>query len=264
MYTCVEISWDRFQWVRLQLATFYPKYPFKNPDDVEAKLKRLGSEVGILKLNEVYDEIYETNTQGRASTEEDVKRTFKFVLWSQKPLVSAELAEAVNSGGILRSYVDRDYILQICCNLVIVEKGDIVQLAHLSVREYLQKSPRFTDMYSDLQAHAQTAESCLAYVTHFYTKFSEIDRHEKCFGSYAILYWPVHCEKAAKIRREESSPQKLFINLLLNEEVGQAFTKWIKALYIAALRYWDPESQRLTDAPSSPPSPVFAASVWGF
>ncbi|KAF4625153.1 hypothetical protein G7Y89_g13014 [Cudoniella acicularis] len=257
-----------FQWVTLQLAIFYPKHPSINPDDVKAKLKRLDSEVGIPKLNTVYDEIYETNTRDGAKIKEDAMRAFKFVLCSQGPLKATELAEAVSidPDGSSRSYVDRDYVLQICSNLIIVEERDVVQLAHLSVREYLQNSPRFTDTYSDLQAHTQAAESCLAYLTHSYTKFSETYFNGGGFGGYAILYWPFHCEGAGENRRKESSLRKLFTNLLLSEEVGEAYIEWIKALLNPSTsRYLSySESSRLMDAISSPPSALFAACVWGF
>src|SRR5271154_994641 len=138
----LKTLWDRFQWVRLQLATFFnPKHPLRNPDDVEAKLKRLGNELRISMLDTVYDEIYETNTKDQAKAKEHAMRAFKFVLCSQRPLKAAELAEAISTDpdGTSRSYVDRDYVLQICSNLIIVEEQDIVQFAHLSVREYLQK-----------------------------------------------------------------------------------------------------------------------------
>ena len=53
--------------------------------------------------------------------------------------------------------------MDICGNFLVVDHSGYVQFAHLSVPEYL-KGGRSAIVFSDMDAHAQIAEVCLAYV----------------------------------------------------------------------------------------------------
>lgn len=264
----IEIFWRRFQWVRLQLAIFYSsKHLWKNLDDVKAKLDELHSHVGIPISDEVYDQIYKMNVGEGAKTKQHVKRAFMFVLCSLKPLTVGELAQAVSidEDGQSLLYVNRDYILAICSNLIIANEQDVVQFAFLLVSECLQSSSRFADAYSISQAHIQAAESCLTYITHY-----DYDLDKNSFGRYAICYWPFHCEQVPVNQRKERLG-RLITNLLLNDKVSVEFIKWNNALskiytgvlvggvYPSFSNIW-----RAKNSISSPRNPMLAAFIWGF
>lgn len=59
--------------------------------------------------------------------------------------------------------IDASYVLDICSNFLVVDHYEHVQFAHLSVAEYL-KGGRAAIVFSDIDAHAQIAEVCIAYI----------------------------------------------------------------------------------------------------
>ncbi len=65
--------------------------------------------------------------------------------------------------GTLNLAIHASYVLEICSNFLVVDHSGYVHFAHLSVPEYL-KGGRSAIVFSDIDAHAQIAEICLAYV----------------------------------------------------------------------------------------------------
>ena len=139
--------------------------PFRLAEDVISKLDRLKEEVGLPDLDLVYDEIYHKNTRVGTQDRENVMRIFKFLLYSFMDWNIHDLANAISLGldGTLNLAIDASYVLDICSNFIVVDHSTYVQFAHLSVSEYLRRG-RSGIVFSDIDAHAQIAEVCLAYV----------------------------------------------------------------------------------------------------
>ena len=139
--------------------------PFRLAEDVISKLDRLEEEVGLPDLDLVYDEIYQKNTRVGTRDRENVVKTFKFLLYSYVEWNIHDLATAISLDvkGELNLAIDASYLLDICSNFLDVDHSGYVQFAHLSVSEYL-KGGRSAIVFSDMDAHAQIAEVCLAYV----------------------------------------------------------------------------------------------------
>ena len=92
-------------------------------------------------------------------------KTFKFLLYSFVEWNIHDLANVISFGldGTFNLAIDASYVLDICSNFVVVDQLNLVQFAHLSVSEYLRRG-RSAIVFSDIDAHAQIAEVCLAYV----------------------------------------------------------------------------------------------------
>ena len=160
------ISTHRFRWAELQMSIFLDENsPFRLAEDVISKLDRLDDEVGLPDLDLVYDEIYQKNTRVGTRDRENVMKTFKFLLCSFIEWNVHDLATAISLGedGTLNLAIDASYVLDICSNFLVIDYAGYVQFAHLSVPEYL-KGGRSAIVFSDIDAHAQIAEICLAYV----------------------------------------------------------------------------------------------------
>ena len=139
--------------------------PFRLAEDVISNLDRLEEEVGLPDLDSVYNEIYQKNTRVGTHDRENVIKTFKFLLYSFVEWNLHDLATAISLDvkGELNLAIDASYVLDICSNFLVVDHSGYVKFAHLSVQEYL-KGGRSAIVFSDMDAHAQIAEVCLAYV----------------------------------------------------------------------------------------------------
>ena len=165
------------------METFFsPKSRLIHFKDIVAKLNQLEVETvsGTEGLNAVYDEIYEMNTP-QPHIRTLATKALQWVLLSSLPTVPgcktnreamammkcSELAHAVSVDvdGSRDPFVDEEYILNICSNLIVV-KEDRYQLAHLSVAEYLRsKRTQTVDpeiIYSEDKIRNQVALSCLS------------------------------------------------------------------------------------------------------
>jgi len=115
------------------------------------------------------------------------------------------LVEAVSAGDDkqVQSAVNREYILKITNNLITASKDDIVQFAHLSVREYLQTPERQHPEFNDANANIGTAMSCVSYLLSEYTALrGPFSLRLTSFAEYVLLYWPIHAEKAGESGRQ--------------------------------------------------------------
>ena len=110
-------------------------------------------------------ELYEKNTRVGTHDRENVMKTFKFLLYSFMDWNIHDLSNAIALGlnGTLNLAINASYVLDICSNFIVLDHSDFVQFAHLSVSEYLRRG-RSAIVFSDIDAHAQIAEVCLAYV----------------------------------------------------------------------------------------------------
>jgi hypothetical protein len=175
--------------VELQLNLLInPERRIKYRLDFEDGLNQLESGSGkevLDSLRGTYDYIYETNTQGIYSRKL-AERSLQWVLRAARPMKIWELGAAVSVGAEGR--VTTDLINGICSNFLTVGPRGVVQLAHLSVREYLEvKNVEGRLTFSSEEAHAEAAITCLRYWIVVARKFpvfepgenddSEDDRH---------------------------------------------------------------------------------------
>jgi hypothetical protein len=120
-----------------------------------------GKEV-IDTLRETYDEIYEINTSQGRHSRRLAEKSLKWVLCAARPLKIWGLGAAVAVDG--EDKVTTGLIVDTCSNFFIVDSKGIVQLAHLSVREYLEvKNVEGRLIFSPEEAHAEVALTCLLY-----------------------------------------------------------------------------------------------------
>lgn len=114
------------------------------------------------------------------------------------------------------SYVDNEYVLGICSNLIILDEDNHAQFAHLSVREYLESSPQVTEAL----AHEQVAMSCLTYLTHHEVHDDELEGQlTMSFDIYATVLWALYCKLAGE-RRKTGDLKNLLTNFLLKSPVS--------------------------------------------
>ncbi|KAL9078465.1 MAG: hypothetical protein Q9157_002618 [Trypethelium eluteriae] len=112
------------------------------------------------------------------------------------------------------SLVFRDQVLKICQNFVIFDAQlDTFRLAHLSVREYLEKRQD----YGSVAGHARMAKTCLwdlvarspdAATQRFLSKNGFCQsrglNETEILSEYISLFWPEHCLLAEDERRDGS------------------------------------------------------------
>ena len=240
------VSTHRFRWAELQLAIFLDEdTPFRLAEDVISELDRLEEEVGLPDLDLVYDEIYQKNTRVGTHDRENVKRTFSFLLYSFVNWNIHDLANAISLGldGTLNLAIDASYVLDICSNFIVVDHSDYVQFAHLSVSEYLKRG-RSAILFCDMDAHAQIAEVCLAYVispgAQEIVKKGELDRRPfprrlgdqlRCaLHMYAFTLGLEHCELASVVRSQKGRALcSLFTASISMVEINPISLTWIKS-----------------------------------
>ena len=232
------------------------------------------------------------NTQEQPYRRALAVKALQWVFCAFKPLTIDDLAQAValDSDGNTDTVVTATFLLQICGSFIIVTNSGSVKFAHRSVKEYLMRdllpgSQGFEFSFSN--AHAQVAETCLLLLLSFEdaSKWARLPTnfHEEALGlnltgfeMYACFFWASHCEKLispASWKRFEYLFDRFFA--VSSAKVGEsevtvastAFQKWINLLwrvFQTDSNLEDSVRRRLEDAISDPPTPLFAACIWGF
>ena len=104
------------------------------------------------------------------------EKSLKWVLCAARPLKIWELGAAVAVDG--EDKVTTSLIVDTCSNFFNVDSKGIVQLAHLSVREYLEvKNVAGCLIFSPEEAHAEVALTCILYWKNL-SQLSSNDKHE--------------------------------------------------------------------------------------
>lgn len=263
---------------------------------MQTKIDSLRLDLGHKSLNLVYDEIFVLNTQDQGHVRSLVVKALRWILCSFKPLTMDALVQAValDSAGHVDPFVDQDFVLQICSNFITVTASGCVKIAHRSVKEYLMRSElpgcnRREEM-STLSAHIQAAETCLTFLLSLCddSKWGHlpIDAHKDAknvhfssFEMYACFYWASHSEMAIGFRIEGALRKFLLIDHHINVDSSNlpldnrktfariSYQKWISLLWRVLHTDQSFEGltrQRLEDAVSDPPNPIFASCIWGF
>jgi ankyrin repeat protein len=112
-------------------------------------------------LKDAYDEIF-ARIQGKKGIEATIaNRALKWVMCSKEWPMSNVLVAAVSQDPEDETtrdpYVDMDFILGACCNLLVVDAFGICQFPHLSVQEYLEEHQWTMD-----ECHGTVLKVCLA------------------------------------------------------------------------------------------------------
>ena len=232
------------------------------------------------------------NTQHQPYQRDLAIKALQWVYCAFKPLSIEDLAQAValDSNGNTDTVVTGSFLLQICGSFIIVTNSGSVRFAHRSVKEYLTYSG-LTDFggwkLSLSNAHAHVAETCLSFLLSFEdaSKWANLPTnfHEEALGlrltgfeMYACFFWVSHCEKATSSGVSWKRCEYLFDKFFsirsdgISGEVtvaSTAFQKWINLLwrvFQTDSNLEDSMRHRLEDAISDPPTPLFAACIWGF
>ncbi|KAJ5764963.1 hypothetical protein N7520_004522 [Penicillium odoratum] len=240
------------------------KSKIRRPDVFKKKLETLESGSGIPELDEVYDEIYDMNV----STNEDrraAERTLKWIMCCRRPLSIEILVKAVSldSNGDLDEAVDADYILAICSNFIVIDHNQMVQFAHLSVREYLVSGARHG--YTAADANTQAARTSLLNLLNGCSQGDADARKRDGFLQYTALYWPVHCSLASMDDEKGQPLQHLVSKFLSPTEPSGGFTTCLQ-IWADVLWEFDTRELKMRIRASLNPSksPVFTACAWGF
>ena len=199
--------------------------------------------------------------------------------------------------------IDASYVLDICSNFLVVDHYGYVQFAHLSVPEYLM-GDRSAIVFSDMDANAQIAEVCLAYVmspgAQKIVKESEVYRRKRkelgrtdttsigmiavptadpyydamaafdplSFHVYAFLLCLEHCQLASIVKRQEGTLCRLFTAFMSTEKVIAVLLNWLPRKFNAenwtAPHDYSYYHRKRLRARADPQDTFFAACVYGF
>jgi ankyrin repeat protein len=198
-------------------------------------------------LQDLHDEIYRRILGKQEESSVIAKKALSWLLCVRQRLHSNELLAAVSLG--LDQQLSIDELLRLCRHLVILnEVSDSFELAHLSVREYLETREEYTDGQPD----ALVAEQCI--------KLFEPDIPRGILDPYASLYWPDHYSSAPQ--REGSALTNVAKKLFRNEGDNEGFKAWAKAAESSSKSIqWGDLFERLKDSNYKPLSVV---CVFGF
>ena len=222
----------RFRWAELQLALFFSsKSRLRHSKDVETKLKALEKKAGLPQLDSVYSEIYEMNTNERSESRAVAIRVFKWILSAYRPLKLSELsyAAALQDDGVADPEVNNDFVMDVCSNFVTIDTSDHAQLAHASVRDFLDDL-KVDDLrvYSERMVHTQAAKTCLIYLTSSMFLSAPENVLNTGFPAYVRSFWANHCHACEEKREKDNVLRKLLVDFLSLEEVHPAFLLWHK------------------------------------
>jgi hypothetical protein len=222
------------------------------------------------KLAEMYAIVYEQISESDPEDLAVAKRVLKWLLCAQRPLHNTELIAAISlSTEGQRLKLSNRQVLDICCNLVVLDKEiHIFRFAHLSVREYLESR----EDYTEYESHRLAAERCVDTLISELTSKLPLEsmvKQDSVLRHYATLYWPVHCERSGSDQIMDGLKNKVRQFLLQGRDVTPSFTKWISDAeeLCRPLRWRDPLEDRLKDRlreiSSLPPTPLFLACSFG-
>ncbi|KAI9040339.1 uncharacterized protein KD926_008296 [Aspergillus affinis] len=162
-------------------------------------------------------------------------------------------------------------ILQLCQNLVIVDSQlSVFRFAHLSVREYLQTRPEFTEV----ELHSLAMKGCMDV---YMTEANMNPAHQEALKSYGMFFWPVHYKTLDLVLGSKCTLEQLeqFLPFFLQgEETSLSYVTWAREITSQftvgqrinshlRLDRNNPLGIRLEYAASTPATPLKAACAFG-
>lgn len=261
------LNHDRFRWIELQLALFFPKNPrVLGLSQIQHRLAKLEDRIGVPDLEEAYEEIYRRTTEEDEDYKHDLDLALSWMLACEWSLDIEHLIEVITFEhercAKSTSGIHEEYVLGLTSDLLVLDEENDLQFAHASVKEFLQVQPRLCETFSEIKTHVQVAVNCLYHVLKHAPKLPPVisfETPELAYSDrYAFEYWPWHCELAGPEERQKSPLKDLFEELLLAVPVGVPFRNWLDWADIHYLMKDEliAESSRLT--------PWFVACRWGY
>ena len=253
----------RFRWVSLQLQNLCDPRRMRIEADVRQELGHLPKTLFDI-YTVIYDQILHSGWHSRLIAE----RVLKWLCIGIRPLRPEELiaAVSVDGSGITTQITSFD-VLKMTCNLVVLDKySNAFRFAHLSVLEYLEMRPEYSEDETNLLA----AERCLHIYLHahehsMWRAQGDTREYEKTFEQnmvlrdYGRIYWPAHASAIdPPFRSARLSPTLRRFLFEYNSKISifdrwRADVKQISRTTSSALRY----------GISSSPTPFFAICNFG-
>ena len=260
--TLAKRAQNMFLYASLLLNQLCDRSHYNDEESIRKKLQELPS-----TLKDVYDHVMEKIHDDRNNSLRHcyiAQNTLKLLLRTQEPLHCDVILEAASTIG---EQAKSEEILQWCRTLVVKAKTTF-EFAHYSIREYLEKKAE----YNPSQCHLVATQSCLRILnTSFELENSngKLSDTQHAFSRYALLYWPVHYEG---IELDDIDPRREDVTIMLRNFLLQGhgktdkYTDWLSQARTMAHELSDKKSLslKLDSLEAKPPTPLFAACVFGF
>jgi len=245
----------RFQWVKLQLQFLIS---MKTERDIRQQLGKAPKD-----LTAAYDQIYALIEGEAAYGYETAKCALMWITCTMKPLTMEMLLDATRYATGPHNEISAETLLDLCRNLLTWDKSkksNVVQFAHLSVKEYL-----ISRKWTEVEAHAMAAKSCLTTLIekpHEDFSYSRITS----FLQYADYYWLEHVSKGSVGPSHKTLKEPLYSFLGSPGLPNPSYTNWIRGKDNKnGVEEPTPEvEQGLYDYYSQPPNPLFLATACPF
>lgn len=215
---------------------------------------------GLPNLNTAYAEIYEMNTP-QPRIREHSQRVLKWLLLPLIPMrdrgvrqnsfrmarfASTIRAISIDPDGTQDKVVDKEYILNICSNLVLANEADSsFQFAHLSVVEYLRTrmfASSTRQEYGDAEVASQMVVSSLSYINLVVLERKIVPKRRPSISrrnssntvptlgysvsQFMVVYWPTYYKKGLEMGISDTAIQ-LFQQSMLSASPSETFMAWI-------------------------------------
>ena len=227
-------------------------------------------------LTAAYDQIYTLIEDEEDYGRETAKCALMWVLCTMKPLTMEMLLEATRYATRSQDEVSPETLLDLCRNLLTwdkSEKSNVVQFAHLSVKEYL-----IAKKWTEAEAHAIAARSCLVVLTEktheleLTHRYMQVCRYITNLPRYADVYWLEHVSKSfielSRTAFKEPLCSFLGTPALLKSDYlpSPSYANWIRRR-LRSMQSWESGSRMRRPGgayESEPPNPIFLVAACDF
>ena len=264
--TLIGRSNGMFRWTSLQIQMLCDPQRIKIEEDIEEELGSLPP-----GLQESYDKIYHRVLCLAAPSRILAIRILRWLLCAQSLMTAEDLISAISLGSH-EGTLSAASIIDICCNLVVMDDLGVFHFAHLSVREYFEN----LDSYSPNLNHEMALHRCLD----VYLRLNDQSRPhmhaeaDQKLKSYASMYWPLHYEHLESSGISDDLESKLREFLFGRDGTSLAyqdwtFDAWNRSLYRVTLgstevRLDCTDTHRHKLGSISDASPLFLACCFGW
>ncbi|KAI2896871.1 hypothetical protein CBS76997_8872 [Aspergillus niger] len=237
-----------FLWVTLQLERICDMERIKDIDSIRQVLTSLPQ-----TLNQSYELLYKRIQDMGEGPRTVALQSLQWLLCAKRKLSVSEFLAAVSKSPVKCNSISARSIIDYCCNLVVIDNvADTFRLAHVTVREFLEKNSND----AILEANLTVSRRCLG--TFLWGEFSEDG-----LLHYATRYWPAH------VQQLNGSHQRHEIQAVMTEFFTQEehFEDWIEHLderpVEEGYRWSNSLERKLEACFASPPSALFTVSCFG-
>jgi hypothetical protein len=182
-----------------------PRTPFLHPETVKGHLDKLDTGLAAVEkdLKTAYDEIFKRNTTDDTIEHRHARKIYKILLCCKDPFSMAAVTAAVafnEDNGSRDESIDHAYIRQLTQDFIVETERGMLEFAHVSVKDYLQKEHQSD--YSDAKCDAQVARTCLKYISSQDRATYEVVVWSNAFLKYSHTFWGKHCAQLSKEDRQ--------------------------------------------------------------